>query len=669
MSTLIESLGVYLPPNVLTSDEIVKGCKLGLPIPLERLTGIRSRRVASPGQASLDLAREAALACLARSKYEPADIDVLICCSISKAQTSTAALIEPMLSFYLQQALGMQNALAFDISNACAGLFTGVAIADAFLKAGDARRVMVVAGEWSSYVIYGAQLEIQSLVDQRIPCLTVGDAGAAMILETSPDPAIGFQTIDMYTLGKYSDLCIVKPSEGEHGGLMMVTDSIRISLTSIPQAVQHLASHLDQQGWSLDDVGHLIPHQTSRTSLQDANRQLMKRIGAPADLNGKNVDNLTERGNTATTTHIVALEDAILDGRIRSGENVAFSITGSGVTIGTALYTLDDLPDRRRAWEREPYAAPKASLPRGNRPAIFRPTRRVRVESVGTADRQQAEKDTRALVRAAAEVCFDRSSYQPTDIELLIFAGLYRTDQIIEPAIAALIAGDLGLNDDAIALTANKTFAFDLVNGALGFLNACQVGCSTIAAGAARTAMIVASEVEHHDVDPAWPRIGLREAGSALILAGSEEDGPGFSCFGVTTYPEHADALKVSAAQVAGAVVLRLDRHPWIEELYLETVTDAIRRFLHDAGLTLADVSVVIPPQVSPWLSQALAEQLDLPPWKLIDVAVDGEDLFSSSIPFALDAAQQRGVVQAGDLGLIVAVGSGIQVGCALYQF
>ena len=252
---------------------------------------------------------------------------------------------------------------------------------------------------------------------------------------------------------------------------------------------------------------------------------------------------------------------------------------------------------------------------------------------------------------------------------MLIFAGLYRTDQIIEPAIAALIAGDLGLNDDAIALTANKTFAFDLVNGALGFLNACQVGCSTIAAGAARTAMIVASEVEHHDVDPAWPRIGLREAGSALILAGSDEDGPGFSCFGVTTYPEHADALKVSAAQVAGAVVLRLDRHPWIEELYLETIADAIRRFLHDAGLTLADVSVVIPPQVSPWLSQALAEQLDLPPWKLIDVAVDGEDLFSSSIPFALDAAQQRGVVQAGDLGLIVAVGSGIQVGCALYQF
>src|SRR6188474_2316419 len=127
MSTLIESLGVYLPPNVLTTEEIVRGCKLGLPIPLERLTGIRSRRVASPDQASLDLAREAALACLRRSKYEPADIDLMISCSISKAESSSGALIEPMLSAFLQQSLGMPNALVFDITNACAGLFTGIA--------------------------------------------------------------------------------------------------------------------------------------------------------------------------------------------------------------------------------------------------------------------------------------------------------------------------------------------------------------------------------------------------------------------------------------------------------------------------------------------------------------------------------------------------------------
>ena len=67
--------------------------------------------------------------------------------------------------------------------------------------------------------------------------------------------------------------------------------------------------------------------------------------------------------------------------------------------------------------------------------------------------------------------------------------------------------------------------------------------------------------------------------------------------------------------------------------------------------------------------AERFAEQLGLPPWKLIDVTVDGEDLFSSSIPFALEATQQRDLVRPGDLGLIVAVGSGIQVGCALYHF
>jgi 3-oxoacyl-[acyl-carrier-protein] synthase III len=668
-NTIIESLGVYLPPSVLTTDEVVRGCKLGLPIPLERLTGIRSRRVASPGQASLDLAREAMLSCLDRSKYEPADIDVLICCSISKAQSSTACLIEPMLSYYLQQSVGLLNAVAFDITNACAGLFTGIAIADALLKAGGARRLMVVSGEWTSYVIPGAQQEIASLVDQRIPCLTVGDAGAAVILESSSDRRVGFQSIDLYTLGRYSRLCIVKPSEREHGGLMMVTDSIRISLTSIPQAVQHLAWQLERQGWSLDDVGHLIPHQTSRTSLQDAARQLTARLGAPVDLNGKNVDNLSERGNTATTTHLVALEDAILDGRIRSGENVAFSITGSGITIGTALYTFDDLPDRRRAWESNPRTTVKSPLDRSARPAIFRPTRHVRVESVGTTVASETARDTIGLVRAAARACIGRSSYQPTDVDLLIFAGLYRTDQIIEPAIAALIAGDLSLNDDAIALTAGKTFAFDLVNGALGFLNACQVASSMIAAGRARTAMVVASEVEHHHDDPVWPRIGLCEAGSAVILDDSGERGPGFSCFGVMTYPDHHDALNVSALQLEGSVVLKFDRHPWIEELYLECISDAIRRFLFDVGLTLSDLTVVIPPQVSPWLCQALGEQLGLPPTKLIDVAIEGQDLFSSSIPFALDDVRRRDLVRSGDVGLIVAVGSGIQVGCALYHF
>jgi 3-oxoacyl-[acyl-carrier-protein] synthase III len=78
---------------------------------------------------------------------------------------------------------------------------------------------------------------------------------------------------------------------------------------------------------------------------------------------------------------------------------------------------------------------------------------------------------------------------------------------------------------------------------------------------------------------------------------------------------------------------------------------------------------VVIPPQVSPWLSQALAEQLGVPFERVIDVSTEGQDLFSSSLPFALDEARRRGLGRPGEIGLIVAVAAGIQVGCALYHF
>jgi 3-oxoacyl-[acyl-carrier-protein] synthase III len=668
-STIIESLGVYLPPVVLTTDEVVKGCKLGLPIPLERLTGIESRRVVGEGQSSIDLAREAALACLARSKYKPADVDLLICCSISKAKTPTVAPVEPLLAIHLRRLLGMSNALTFDIGNACAGMFTGIAIADALMKTGAVRCAMIVSGEWGSTVMRTAQLEITSLVDQRIPCLTVGDAGAAMILEPSADARVGFHEIDMYTAGRYSNLCIIKPTEQAHGGLIMVTDAIRISLTSIPRVVQHLLWLMKRRGWGLDDIGHLIPHQTSRTTLQDAARQLTALVGSDVDMDSRNVDNLAERGNTATTTHMVALEDAILDGRIQSGENVVFSITGSGITIGNALYTFDDLPDRRRRWEHQPEKPPRAALAPPSRTAttVDLPTR-VRVESIGTVPDGSTPKETLALVRAAAEACFGQSAYQPADMDLLIFAGLYRTDYIIEPAIAALIAGELGLNEDALQPTAKKTFAFDVMNGTVGFLNACHVASSMIAAGVHKTALVVASEVENQEGDAVRSR-GIVETGSAVILDGTGPSGPGFRRFGFSYYTEHLEAFTVDVTSEGGSVILHIEQDPWLEEFYLECASDAVRRFLADAGLTLANVQVLIPPQVSPLFGQALAEEIGLPPDKLVAIAREGRDLFSSTIPYALDEVRRRGLARPGDVGLIVVVGSGIQVGCALYHF
>src|SRR5205823_4188521 len=151
-------------------------------------------------------------------------------------------------------------------------------------------------------------------------------------------------------------------------------------------------------------------HQTSKMTIYDAGREINSYFGKEVCHEGNLVNNIAERANTATTTHIVALMDAILANRIQSNSNVVFGITGSGVNIGTAIYTLDDLPDRLRraatgAWQPEKVQAPRdvgatarvarsspplATLSGGEVIAQVSPPRprRVRVAGLGTVPLQ-----------------------------------------------------------------------------------------------------------------------------------------------------------------------------------------------------------------------------------------------------------------------------------------
>ena len=146
-NTVIESLGVYLPPKRVTSKEILRSCRNTVLFPLERLTGIRIRHMAGDTEFSIDLGRQAIGKCLAKSQYNAEDIDLLICCNISRVDGPNFHLsFEPSTSVRLKRQMGFDNALVFDISNACAGMFTAVNVVDGFLKSGFVRRAMIVSG-------------------------------------------------------------------------------------------------------------------------------------------------------------------------------------------------------------------------------------------------------------------------------------------------------------------------------------------------------------------------------------------------------------------------------------------------------------------------------------------------------------------------------------------
>src|SRR3984957_5899454 len=158
-------------------------------IDLERLTGVHERRIAGEGEDSYTLALAAARDALAYANCAGEDLDVLIVSSITHYVGGLRMQLDPPLSVSLKSALGAHRALSFDISNACAGMMTGVFILNDLIRSGRIRRGMVVSGEYISQLGRNAALEIRTIMDEQLASLTLGDAGAAAILGRAPQGA------------------------------------------------------------------------------------------------------------------------------------------------------------------------------------------------------------------------------------------------------------------------------------------------------------------------------------------------------------------------------------------------------------------------------------------------------------------------------------------------
>ena len=665
-NTVIESIGTYLPAEVVSTETVLAGCVNEIGIPLERLTGIKNRRMAGRREFSIDLARQAIVDCLARSSYGPEEIDLVISCNISRCDGPGYKFVfEPSTAARLREQCGLANALAFDVTNACAGMWTGINVADAFLQTGLVQRAMVVSGEYITHLTNTAQREIEGPMDARLACLTLGDAGAAVILERGANNRVGFHDIDMATFGKYSNLCVAKVSDGPLGGATMVTDSIAGTAVAVKAAVPYVSGVMRRHGWRPEHCDHIVIHQTSEASLNDAIVAFNRSFGAAAAHPGNTIFNLAERGNTASTTHFVALKDHILANRIKSGDNAVFAVSGSGQTVGAGLYTFDDLPDRLR---RGSNGQPGLARSTGRRTMEPSATPRVCIAGVGTvAASPSAPQGSVQLAVQAAAACLEDSGLDREAIGLLIHAGVYRDEYVSEPAIAAFIAGELGVNDDAQSPDGPKTLAFDVLNGAVGFLNACHVATQMIGAGKAEHAMVVAAEIENNTPESGRPLLGISETGSAVLLR--KTDGTaGFGRFVFHHHPEHADALATYTRHDDGQTWLQIDRDPKLTAHYLDCIPAAVEELLRLEGLDRSEIAVVFPPFLHSADRTELAVRINIPSPRFVDLPAHS-DPFSSSLPYGLEQAWRHGRVSTGDVGLIVSVGSGLQVGCTTYRF
>jgi 3-oxoacyl-[acyl-carrier-protein] synthase-3 len=334
-----ESVGAKLPERRVTTRELMASTRHRTRIDLERLTGIHEHRVCGPGETSLSLAIDAARDCLSRSRYTGADLDMVISASITRYIDDTTHRFEPPLSLEIKQAIGATRATSFDISNACAGMLTGVFVLNDFIRRGVIRRGMVVSGEHITGLGKNAARDIRSIFSLQLASLTLGDGGAAVIVDRAPEGNAGIMLAGFTTLAGHSRLCLGLPA-WHRPGAVMYTRARKIHDVAMADGPPLIGDALAKAGIRMAEIDWLIPHQTSVRAIRSGERALAEQLGGRPKHVAITVD---DYGNTASTTLFLALHRYLTDGQFHAGDKILLLSVASGLEVGVVLLVMDEL--------------------------------------------------------------------------------------------------------------------------------------------------------------------------------------------------------------------------------------------------------------------------------------------------------------------------------------
>ncbi len=337
--TRLAGAGRHLPSTRLTTDELMASTEHHTHIDLERLTGIHERRVSVGNDDSYSLATAAAFDCLDHAGRSADSVEVVINCSITKFRDGLTQWLEPTMSSAVAQAIGAPNAMTFDLSNACAGMLSGVTVLNNWIRQGVVERGMVVSGEYISQLGRNAAKHVRNIMSKELASLTLGDAGAALLLERAPAGTSGITLAGFTTVADHSRLCLAYP-KGNAPAARMFTNSRAIQKAAIADTPVLLREVLDAAGISVHDIDHVITHQTSARAIRKGMTRLTEEFGESPRHDA--VITVDRYGNTASTTHTVALIEELEAGHIRPGETVALIGLASGLEIGVVLLTVDE---------------------------------------------------------------------------------------------------------------------------------------------------------------------------------------------------------------------------------------------------------------------------------------------------------------------------------------
>ena len=319
----ITALGTYVPPQVLTNQDLEKMVDTNDQWILER-TGIRERHVLAKGLGVSNICVEAAKKCLAARGIEPTEVEAII------VGTVTPDMMFPSTACLVQDKIGAKGAWGFDVSAGCSGFVFALQAGVKLVESGAHSKVLVIGAD--------ANTRMTDYTD-RATCILFGDGGGAVLIEPAAEGEIGFIDFVHEVDGSGGVSLNLKGGGSLNPPTHETIDKKMHYIYQDGQAVYKFAVRkmaeattkvLERNGITGADLDVFIPHQANKriiTSTAD-------RLGMDPE---RVIINIDKYGNTSAGTIPLAMETAIEQGKLTKGDLVLLAAVGAGFTVGAVL--------------------------------------------------------------------------------------------------------------------------------------------------------------------------------------------------------------------------------------------------------------------------------------------------------------------------------------------
>ena len=325
-NTEVIATGFYVPERVVTNDDLA-GMMDTSDEWISQRSGIRRRHWVSAGETGSGLAREAACRALHKAGLTARDLDCIVYC------TCTPDHFEPGNGVFLERELGLTDIPAIDIRNQCSGFIYGLSVADAWIRTGQYRRILLVGAEVHSR-------GLDKTTRGRDTAVLFGDGAGAVILGPTDAPGRGVLGTHLFADGRHAEkLWVDGPglahdpyvseemlAAGKHRAVMDGREVLKAASVLMPDAVMRA---LKDVGATPADVKLLIPHQANLRIIE----MVQKTIGLRDD---QVYANIQKYGNTTAASIPIALDEALAEERLARGDLLILAAFGSGFTWASA---------------------------------------------------------------------------------------------------------------------------------------------------------------------------------------------------------------------------------------------------------------------------------------------------------------------------------------------